>query len=323
MAAPQKLTGLVPQAYEHPSDKAALDTLAKTRGLDTLVRKLNEWGFEPMIRVQLTGSYLHVVPDHFPDLTEVMTTATQTLDLPFVPDFYIAGGGELNAATAGVNRPIIYVTSAAVEVLTPEELLFVIGHEVGHIKSSHVLYYQIAEYFPVIAGLVGDLTFNLGQLLSVPLQVALLRFQRMAEFTADRAGLLACQNVEVALRALMKLAGLPHKYHGAINTQDFIRQAKEFEAMDSEKLNLVAKWLSVMGATHPWTVMRAQQLLQWVDAGGYEAVLRSPTQIITPSYTAGTDSFCISCGFRLTGSEVFCPKCGRNLRGGPDPRKRA
>jgi Zn-dependent protease with chaperone function len=323
MASPRKLTGLIPQAYEHPSDKAALDILAKTPGLDTLVRKLNEWGFEPLLRVQLTGSYLHVLPDHFPDLTELITAACETLDLPSVPDLYIAGSGELNAATAGVKRPLIYVTSAAVEVLTPEELLFVMAHEVGHVKSNHVLYYQIAEYFPVIAGILGDFTFNVGKLLSTPLEVALMRYKRMAEFTADRAGLLACQDVEVALRALMKLAGLPRKYHAAINTEDFMRQAREFQAMDSEKLKIAAKWLSVMGATHPWTVMRAQQLLQWIDSGGYATVLQNPRNTgLAP--LAGAAVFCNQCGNHLRGGEAFCPACGNPIgHSTPGQRQRA
>ena len=49
------LTGLRPQTYEHPADTKALDALQQTRGLETLVRKCNEWGFERLLRVQLTG----------------------------------------------------------------------------------------------------------------------------------------------------------------------------------------------------------------------------------------------------------------------------
>src|SRR5690348_3773886 len=37
---------LPPQAYEHPSDTSTLDALQHTAGLETLVRKLNAWGFE-------------------------------------------------------------------------------------------------------------------------------------------------------------------------------------------------------------------------------------------------------------------------------------
>ena len=309
---PQKLTGLRPQAYEHPSDTATLNALTHTAGLETLVRKLNAWGFERLLRVQLTGSYLQANADSFPDLYERFTTARERLDVPTVADLYVAGAGELNAFTAGVERPLILLNSGAIEHLTNEELLFVIAHELGHIKSGHVLYYQIAKFLPIIAEIVGTATLGIGELLSAGLQVALLRWKRMSEFTADRAGLLACQDADVALRTMMKLAGLPPKYFQALNTEDFIRQAREFEAMDADKLTMLAKWLSTMGATHPWTVMRAQQLLLWIDSGAYEEVLRAP-QKIPYQLPAGLTGFCNQCGCPLRGVEAFCPGCGRSI----------
>jgi Zn-dependent protease with chaperone function len=307
---PIQLTGLRPQAYEHPSDTTALNALTNTAGLSTVVRKLNEWGFERLLRVQLTGSYLRATPDCFPDLYAIVLRAREILDLPVEPDLYLAPG-ELNAFTAGVDRPLIVLSSGAIEALDDEELLFVIAHELGHIKSGHVLYYQIAEFFPVIGEIVGAATLGIGELLGAGLQIALLRWKRMAEFTADRAGLLAVQDAEVAIRTMMKLSGLPRKYYETVNTEDFIAQARAFQAMDADKLTVLAKWLSTMGATHPWTVMRAQQMLQWVDSGGYEQVLKAP-QAVPHQLPAGVKAFCGQCGFALRGTEAFCPGCGRS-----------
>lgn len=307
--APKTLTGLRPQAYEHPSDTATLNALTRTAGLDTLVRKLNSWGFERLLRVQLTGSYLRATPDSMSDLYEWLVTARERLDVPMLPDLYVAGSGELNAITAGVDHPLILLYSGAVEQLTPDELQFVIAHELGHIKSGHVLYYQIAEFLPVIAGVIGTITLGLGDLLSTGLQVALLHWKRMSEFTADRAGLLACQDADVAMRTLMKLAGLPPRYYKSINTEDFLRQAREFEAMDTETLNKIAKWFSTMGATHPWTVMRAQQLLLWVDRGGYEEVLKAP-QRIAVKLPEGVQGYCQQCGWPYRVAQAFCSGCG-------------
>jgi Zn-dependent protease with chaperone function len=307
---PWKLLGLRPQAYEHPSDAAALDALMHTGGLETLVRKLNAWGFEPFLRVQLTGSYLRATADRFPDLHELLLAACERLDLPHVPELYLASLPGINALTAGVERPLVVLHSAAVELLTPDELLFVIAHEVGHIKSGHVLYYQIAEFLPVIMEIVGAATLGLGDLLSVGVRIALTHWKRMSEFTADRAGLLACQDAETAFRAMMKLAGLPQKYFHAINTEDFLNQARELRAMDADTATRLAKWLSAVGATHPWMVMRAQQLLDWMDGGGYEEVLRAPRQVPL-ALPAGLKGFCDQCGWALWGAETFCPGCGR------------
>lgn len=305
----QKFVGLRPQTYEHPSDQQALDALLSTTGLDTLVRTCNEYGLERLLRVQYTGSYLRVNGDNFPDIHGKVLTACEILDLPKIPEIYIQPG-EINAMTAGVENPILVLTTAAIDALTPTELDFVIAHELGHVKSGHVLYYQIATFLPVIAEVIGQATFGIGTLLSAGLQIALLKWQRMSELTADRAGLLGGQDVSAAISAMMKLAGLPQRFYSAINTEDFIAQAREFEALDDTWMDWAAKLLSGMGQTHPWTVMRAHELLKWIDSGEYERVrTMSP---VAPAVLAGAGAarFCTQCGCALAGTELFCPRCG-------------
>jgi len=302
----QRLTALRPQAYEHPLDAAALDALQNTAGLETLVRKCNEWGFERLLRVQLTGSNLRVTADNFPDLHGMLREAADILDVPKVPELYIAAGGEINAFTAGVEKPIVVVNAGAVDLLTDDELLFVIAHELGHVKSGHVLYYQMAQFLPVIGEIVGSVTLGISNLFSTALELALLNWRRTSEFTADRAGLLACQDLNVAITTMIKIAGLPQKFHGAINTEDFEQQARDFEAMDADKLSWIAKGLSVMGQSHPWTVMRAQELLTWVDSAAYDQILKTDHAALP----APGKCFCANCGRALTGAEIFCPGCG-------------
>ncbi len=317
---PINLDGLYPQAYEHPDDTAALDVLKRTRGLDTLVRKINEWGMERLLRIQLTGSFLRITPDNFPDLWRLLATARDRLALPITPELYVKNEEEINAFTAGVSKPIIVVNSGTVDHLDEAELLFVIAHEVGHIKSGHVLYYQIASYLPVIGNIIGDATFGIGNLMSLGLQVALLHWQRTSELTADRAGLLATQDPETALRAMMKLAGLPRKFAAKANVEDFIQQARDFEAFDLSTLDKVAKYLSIYSADHPWTVMRAKELLNWVHDGGYDRVLKMPHPAAN-SKVPNMKIFCDKCGTEADAGDAFCSKCGHVLAG-PQPAMR-
>jgi Zn-dependent protease with chaperone function len=298
------LTGLRPQSYEHPWDKKALDALQSSKSFAALVAKLNEWGFERILRVQLTGSNLRVTPDNFPEVHDKVREAAAILDLPMTPEIYIAAGGDINAFTAGVRKPVVVLTSAAVDLLTDDELFFVIAHEVGHIKSGHVLYYQIAQFVPVLGEIVGAATLGISNLFSTGLEAALLNWKRTSEFTADRAGLLACQDVNVAIGAMMKIAGLPLRYHSSANTEDFIAQARDFEALDTDTLSWIAKGLSIMGQSHPWTVMRANQFLTWIDAGEYEKLLTAPPE--QPQLMR----FCSHCGASLTVTAVFCTGCG-------------
>jgi Zn-dependent protease with chaperone function len=310
---PKKLIGLRPQEYEHPWDKGALDKLEQTPGLNTLVRKCNEWGLERVLRVQFTGSNLRVTEDNFSQLHEKVLIACQILDLPKVPDVYLCGDVEIQAAVAGVNHPLLVLSAGCIDLLRDDELTFVIGHELGHIKSGHLLYCQIAEFFPPVAEAIGSATFGLGELALGGVQIALRNWERTTEFTADRAGLLACQDPEVALAAMVKLAGLPHKYYDAINTEDFIAQARSFEALDQDKLSWLWKWLSIMGQTHPWTVMRAQQLLKWIDTGDFLR-LRESDRTAAVVLSPDGPRFCTACGGVLSASVIYCSSCGILLK---------
>jgi Zn-dependent protease with chaperone function len=309
--APIDLTGLYPQAYEHPDDAAALDALHHTAGLETLVRKVSAWGVERLLRIQLTGSFLRVTPDNFPDLWRLLITARDRLSLPITPALYVKNEEDINAFTAGVEQPIIVVNSGTVDHLEEDELLFVIAHEMGHIKSGHVLYYQIASYLPLIGNIIGDVTLGIGNFLSLGLQVTLLHWQRTSELTADRAGLLACQDEDTALRALMKLAGLPRKYASRVNVADFIQQAEEFESFDISTGDKVAKYLSIYSSNHPWTVMRAKELLSWVKTGGYDHVLQ--TRYSTATVATAIKRLCDQCGNEVNAQDSFCGKCGHRL----------
>jgi len=307
----RKLAGLPPQAYEHPLDRKALDALQNTGGLETLVRKVNEWGLERLLRVQLTGSHLLVTADAFPALHAAAREAAANLDLPQLPEIYLAAFNGINALTAGTERPLVVVSAEAVDLLSDDELVFLLGHEFGHLKSGHVLYYQIAEYLPVIGALIGGVTLGLGELAGAGLQMALLNWRRMSEFTADRAGLLACQDPTPALRVMMKIAGLPRSMHDTANTEDFVAQARAFESLDSDALNWIARRLSVMGQGHPWTVLRGQQFLQWIDSGQYDKVLAADHRGAMP--VAGA-AFCSRCGHKLVPGGAFCAGCGQPLQ---------
>ena len=42
--------------------------------------------------------------------------------------------------TIGMDKPVIVLNSALIDLLDEEELRFVIGHELGHAMSGHAVY---------------------------------------------------------------------------------------------------------------------------------------------------------------------------------------
>lgn len=302
----KKLTNLDPREYEHPYDKRALDSLQSTKGLDTLVKKFYEYGVEKIFNVQLTGSNLRVTSSSFPKVYALFEEAKSILNLPIYPSLYLYRTDDLQGFTTGVDHPIIALSSAAVDVLSEDELLFMIGREIGHIKSQHVLYYEIGTILPFMSDVLAGATLGLSSIFSVGLQIALLHWQRMSEYTADRCGLLACQNVTAATTALAKISGLPEKYYEEFNIDDFVAQARQFEGLDQGNYNRVIKYLSLMFGDQTWSVGRASQMYKWIDAGHYKAILDRKTDRSQPPRL----QFCPSCQYRLLLAVSTCPRCG-------------
>lgn len=302
------LRGLAPQTYEHIFDRSALDALEEVTALKWILSKIHEIGMERVMRCELTGSHLRITADNDPELHALLIDTAACIDVPVVPELYVAMFGELQAFTSGASRPIIVISSEMVDDFSLDEMRFVLGHELGHIKSAHVLYSDVANE---VGGIVDVLASNIpgGALVSKGLQTTMQNWKRMSEFTADRAGLLACQDANAALTVLMKLAGLPKSRYKTANTEDFVAQARAFEAMDQDALNWIARRLSSMDKTHPWTVMRAHELLTWIDVGAYRAVLDGDHTAVLPNAV----SFCGECGLVIQSGDVFCSGCGARL----------
>ncbi|MGB9837652.1 MAG: M48 family metalloprotease [Methanothermobacter sp.] len=216
----------------------------------------------------------------------------------------------MNGCAIGSENPIIILTPRVINLLTEDELRYLIGHEAGHIKSGHMLYHTMAEIIPVAGKILGTATLGIGGLISTGLELALLYWNRMSEFTADRAGLLACQDEDAVINTMIKISGAPKRFYDRIDRDQFIEQAREFKGYDYDALDKIGKIMLIIGSTHPWTVMRASEILDWVESGAYNQIIEKHT-----GSQLEIDLKCHKCGTPLMGDENFCGICGSKLWG--------
>jgi Zn-dependent protease with chaperone function len=159
-------------------------------------------------------------------------------------------------------------------MLSDEELFYVIGHEVGHIKAGHVLYGTMARNISAVVTLLGQATLGFGALLGQGLIIGLYEWYRCAELTADRAALLCAQDIEPARSTLMKLAGGTTRLAGEMDRDEFLRQVREYEDVDRSSLDKAYKVLLTLWRTHPFAMQRAKELEIWFTEGYPELMER-------------------------------------------------
>jgi Zn-dependent protease with chaperone function len=92
----------------------------------------------------LRGTATQITAEQFPDLHERIRACSTRLGVDPVPDAYLLhGNGVFNAfATRFLGRNFVVLMSDVVDALEPEpeSINFYIGHELGHIRRSHLLW---------------------------------------------------------------------------------------------------------------------------------------------------------------------------------------
>ncbi len=263
-----RLPDISSRAYEHPADRSALVALRKLTGFDVILRNLAGLFSDRSLRLMFLASSVRASEQQFPHLYQMMLDGAYVLDLPRVPELFITQDPRVNAMALGTDKPFIVITTGMVDLMDPEEIRFVIGHELGHVLSGHSVYRTMLFYLVGLAARLALVPFAWIGLKAVIW--GLEEWFRKSELSSDRAGLLAGQDVPAARRSLMKLAGGPQL--AELSHDAFLEQAREYDAVPDVREGLL-KLLQLIGTTHPFAVVRFAEIDRWASEGEYRDIL--------------------------------------------------
>jgi len=207
-------------------------------------------------RRQLLLSALRLSPAVAPEPSEALAHVVATLGIETPVELYCVAERSINAFVVSP-RPggvlLLGLTSEAIERLDPGELRFVLGHELGHALFDH---FHLAP-----EELAGDENVS-------PVHLArLCAWMRYAELSADRVGLLCCDDFETAVRAFFKLTS-------GLSAPRFLRHAEEhaeqLAAVTAENIESdEGDWFS----THPYSPLRVKALDLFSRSTTYHSLL--------------------------------------------------
>jgi len=186
-----------------------------------------------------------------PKLSRLSTVLSRALRLVHPLDVFVWPSHEHNAyclPSRKGNRLVMCLYSGLVSSLSSQELLFVMGHEVGHAILKHGETLGIGFDNPHFS----------------PLEVVKVRaLERAHEISCDRFGLLACQDIRTASATLFKIAsGLSERWISFDETA-YSRHFDELSSM-SELIDI-----ENAASTHPLTPLRVKALIAFAKSDGY------------------------------------------------------
>ena len=157
--------------------------------------------------------YYHVIARNvkvsernLPWIFEIAKAAAQRLDVR-PPGVFIVQDPEINAYALGLRRKIIVINTGLIDATDRDELAFIVGHELTHVKYGWTV--------PV-------------RILGITVPVPLLFSSQQREYTCDRGGLIACRDLDRSVLALAKLA-LGRRLADEIDVARFYTDKKEVE----------------------------------------------------------------------------------------------
>ena len=147
----------------------------------------------------MEGHSLKVEKDLLCDFYNLCHDVKKKLKFEDKVDFYITGDSSVNAFSVAAETEgephIVNINSALFNLMTTDEMRFVIGHELGHlINKDTKLKRLILFVFPPESNV------------PVMLQHKIRLHDQLAELVADRYGYIACGKLDACVSAFFKLA---------------------------------------------------------------------------------------------------------------------
>jgi len=197
----------------------------------------------------------------------------------------IDGSNEPNACVKGLGEPhVLHLTGGLLDLFdeTSEELRFIIGHELGHIKAKHLKTHFLAEELgKALSGPRGQKASFEQHFVAALTVGTLLHWFRESEYSADRAGLICVGgDVRVAQQALLRLVHRTKPSNKLLDPShpDFDAELvlKNQMRLREEPFVKIVMRFRESWQSHPFIPERCAALQAWARSAEYQTMLERP-----------------------------------------------
>ena len=281
--------------FQLPQDKELLKKFDSVK-IPTLIRpmlKTEEEYIVPWLRkhtadvqdyeltIKIMRQGVLVTEKQFAWIKSEVDACAKILHISPPPAVFIVGKGRMKAEAVNFKTPFIVLPSQLIDKSSPKALRFAIGRQMGHIKCDHVFYKTLtseaSSSLELVLGKWGQELLN--SFFGKITDLALVDWILAHEISADRAGLIACQDLTVAQRALLNFnLAIPFE-NVKLDVEDYLEQAKivqENQKLILENLpesvqNGIDRWQRSerLQSEHPFMLQRVKALHEYAESEAY------------------------------------------------------
>ncbi len=255
------------KSFEWAADGKAMAVLRSMTPLNMAAKAVSDKVGRRWIESTFNGVLLG--PKQMPDIYGQAVRAARMLGMSHMPDVYLSGERPWDCLTFGTDKDsFIVIGSAVASSFRGPDMLFLLAREIGHCRAGHALWKSVIRFFlgeqgpakGFMAGGILNAIFSPTALIGGAVEMPLLAWARQAEITADRAGLLAVGDEEVARRVLLSWTLKSPQMFKQINIEAWLEQQSEVDDGYSQLSELTT-------TSTPYITPRLRLLAEYARSG--------------------------------------------------------
>ncbi len=213
-----------PSVFQHPAEKAASDLLRKAGAFQKAMAFISENSLETVMYSYNRSTLAEITAEVSPTIDNMLSEAEEMFGVDCRMTIFMERRYEMTAMLSGIKKPYLVISSELLKQTDDETLWGLLASEVAGIKSG----FNTIKFVEKMCAVPNSL---ISPVISAPLKLMFMNWHKYAEYSFDRANLLATGDLNVTMRGIL-LGETPQEALKEIDFTDpdntYMRQCREF-----------------------------------------------------------------------------------------------
>jgi len=214
--------------------------------IERVISQISSSSSDAYWRSMMEGHSFKVEKKLMSSLYDLFNDVKNSLGFEEPVDFYVTGDSSVNAFSVASTKEgepnIVNINSALIELMTEEELRFVVGHEIGHLINKDTNFRRLISF-----------VFPTREKAPIVLAYKVHLDDNLCELVADRYGYMAMPNIKTCVSAFFKMSSGLDVTKLDVDMNSFIEENKN-------RLDYFLKGDGMSSSDHPVNPIRVQAL---------------------------------------------------------------
>lgn len=256
-----------PRIFQHAADKKAVDSIRSMPEFQKVLQFISKNSIEKQMGVIYRSSMAQITPEISPRIHRMLEESAEMFEVSVIPDFFIMRSYPMVKTMIGIEKPLMLMSTQMLENLSERMLWGIVASNMAGIKNGFCEVKFVEWICKSVKGLIPDP-------IASPLNAVLNAWHKYAEYSFDRANLIATGDFNVVIQGILT-GEAPKEVLEKVNFADpnceYMKQCREFMSNEDKGTKILRNYQSVFGINSFYAI-RYLELFQFYQTQYHDLV---------------------------------------------------